>query len=197
MMVTRIFVNLSKGTASARRIAEVLEAEPDLAVTERNHVNNGYHIEFDNVTFSYNKTEPNISGLSFGLKRGQTLGIIGATGSGKTTIVSLLMRFYDPDSGVVRIDGDDIRGIPDDELRSRFGVVLQNDFLMADTILENIRFGRDISDEDIIRAAEVAQADAFIREKEDGYNYVLTGMGTNLSGGQKQRLLIAHASVES
>ena len=75
------------------------------------------------------------------------------------------MRFYDPDSGVVRIDGDDIRGIPDDELRSRFGVVLQNDFLMADTILENIRFGRDISDEDIIRAAEVAQADAFIREK--------------------------------
>lgn len=193
MMVTRIFVMLSKGSASGRRIAEVLEAEPDFELTERNHVDNGYHIEFDNVTFSYNKTEPNISELSFGLRHGQTLGIIGATGSGKTTIVNLLMRFYDPDSGVVRIDGDDIRGIPEDELRKRFGVVLQNDFLMADTISENIRFGRDISDEDILRAAELAQADAFIREKEDGYNYVLTVMGANLSGGQKQRMFIARA----
>ena len=153
-------------------------------------------MEFKNVSFSYNKdkgkTRDDLSDINFALKRGETLGIIGPTGSGKSTILSLLMRFYDVDSGEIRINGKRIEGIPDEELHTMFGVVFQNDFILADSIRENVDFGRGISDEDLLIAAKFAQAD-FIETKEGGLSHMLTAKGSNLSGGQKQRLLIARA----
>ncbi len=195
MMVNRMFTMLSKGIASGNRIAEVIDAPHELDVEEiplDEKTASEYHVVFDHVSFSYNKGEDNLTDIDFRLKKGQTLGIIGATGSGKTTVVNLLMRFYDADKGRIIIGGRDIRSIPAEELHSMFGVAFQNDFIIADTIRENIDFGRGLSDEDIERAAESAQAAEFIAEKE-GYDYELTVKGANLSGGQKQRLLIARA----
>jgi len=197
MMINRMFVMLSKGIASGNRIAEVLDAEPELGTEEHETVKTDDHIRFEHVSFSYNKNEDNVTDIDFSLKRGQTIGIIGATGSGKTTIVNLLMRFYDPDKGRVLIDGRDIRSIPAEELHSMFGVAFQNDFIIADTIRENIDFGRGLDDKAIERAAAAAQAAPFIAEKEGGYDYELTVKGANLSGGQKQRLLVARALAAS
>ncbi|MFA5007148.1 MAG: ABC transporter ATP-binding protein [Candidatus Izemoplasmatales bacterium] len=192
MMVSRLFMMYSKGAASARRIAEVLDAPDTMATAERDHEDGEDHIVFRHVDFSYNKIQNNLSDVSFALKRGQTLGVIGPTGSGKTTLLQLLLRFYDPDRGEIRIDGDRLDGMPTEVLHTKFGVVFQNDFLFADTIRENIDFGRALGDEQIVAAAKTAQAD-FIAERPEGLDHVLTVKGANLSGGQKQRLLIARA----
>lgn len=199
MSITRMFVMITKGTASADRIAEVLDTPDDLKVGEdcaedaSNDALDDSFVEFKNVCFSYNKVKNNLSNVSFKIRRGGSLGIIGATGSGKTTIINLLMRSYDVDSGQVLIDGRDVRNIPKSELHGKFGVALQNDFLYADTIEENIRFGRELSHEDIVRAAKMAQADEFISAFPDGYDHQLSAKGTNISGGQKQRVLISRA----
>jgi len=193
MMVSRMFMMYSKGSASAKRIAEVLDTDTELMLTEPDHVDDGYHISFDHVSFSYNKRRSNLTDVSFGLKKGQTLGIIGATGSGKTTIVNLLLRFYDADIGTVRISGDDVRSIHPDELYKKFGIAFQDDFLISDTIKENIDLGRKIDDEAIRKAADDAQAVEFINSRDEGYNFKLAVKGQNLSGGQKQRLLISRA----
>jgi len=191
--ITRIFVMFSKGSASAKRVTEVLNTPEDLlvqpAVTPEA---SPAHIEFRDVTFSYTGIGTNTQHLSFRLEHGQTLGILGPTGSGKSTILNLLMRLYDPDSGSILIDGQDVRTIPYEQLRSKFGVVFQNDFLAEGTIGSNIRFYRELSDEDIKKAARNAQAD-FIYEKEGGMAADVMVRGNNLSGGQKQRLLIARA----
>lgn len=192
MMVTRLFVMYSKGAASAKRISEVLETEEDLIIEEPKQDSNEYHILFRNVCFSYNKVKHDLSNINFSLKRGQSLGIIGATGSGKSTIINLLLRFYDTDSGEILIDGRNIKSIPPKALHTKFGVVFQNDFLFADTIRENIDLGRSLSEDSILSAAKTAQAD-FIEQKENALNYRLTIKGSNLSGGQKQRLLISRA----
>ena len=197
MMVNRMFVMMSKGAASGNRIAEVLDAPVELETEEHEKKQDDAHIRFDHVSFSYNKVEDNVTDLNFDLKHGQTLGIIGATGSGKSTIINLLMRFYDPDRGTISIDGEDVRSIDAKRLHEMFGVAFQNDFIIADTIRENIDFGRGLSDEQIERAAKAAQAADFIAEKEGGYDYLLTVKGANLSGGQKQRLLIARALAAS
>ena len=198
--LARIFVNYSRGGASAKRIQEVLNTEPDLLLSSEEEYpkkqEEGY-IVFDDVSFSYIGKRNNLSNISFSLKKGETLGIIGATGSGKSTLIQLLMRFYDVDSGAVRIGGKDVRTIPHSELNTRFGVVMQNDFIFSGTIAENIRFGRDISDEEIKRAAALAQAAEFIEQYDDGYEHMLQSKGTNVSGGQKQRLLIARALAGS
>ena len=194
--ITRIFVIWSKASASAVRIAEVLDTEEGLPVSSSSDypTRAGERgIVFDKVNFAYNNTKDILHDISFELKSGQKLGIIGATGSGKTTLTALLMRFYDVSSGAIRIDGRDLRTIPEDELHSMFGVAMQHDFIVADTIKENIRFGRDISDEQIARAAKIAQAAPFIEAYEDGYDHPLDAKGANVSGGQKQRLLIARA----
>ena len=192
--VTRIFVMWSKGEASALRVAEVLAMEEDLAVRPPQRISGSHpHIEFRDVTFSYTGVGENTSHLSFRLERGQTLGILGATGSGKTTIVNLLMRLYDPDQGAILIDGQDIRAIASDDLRKKFGVVFQNDFVAEGDIAGNIRFFREIPDKRIAQAADDAQAAGFIAEKEGGLRAEVAVRGNNLSGGQKQRLLIARA----
>ena len=192
--ITRIFVMASKGEASAKRVAEVLALPEDLTVlppvlTEEEAP---AHIEFKDVTFSYTGVGKNIENLSFRLEHGQTLGILGPTGSGKSTILSLLLRLYDTDSGQVLIDGQDIRSIPYEQLRQKFGIVFQNDFVTEGTIGHNIRFFRDIDDAAVARAAQAAQA-SFIEEKEGGMEAEVVVRGNNLSGGQKQRLLIARA----
>lgn len=194
MSLSRMFVMYTKCAASARRISEVITTPDDFFVTEKSEVKpDDPHIVFDNVTFSYLGKKPNLENISLSIEKGGSLGIIGATGSGKSTFVKLLLRFYDIDSGEIRINGRNLTSYTRQELASMFGVALQNDFIYADMVEENIRFGRDISDEDIVRAAKIAQAHDFITAAEDGYQRMLSSKGTNVSGGQRQRILIARA----
>lgn len=190
--ITRIFIMWSQGQASAMRVAEVLNLPEDMQVQppEEAEAATG-HIVFENVEFSYTGVGKNITKLSFTLQHGQTLGILGATGSGKSTVANLLLRLYDVTSGRILLDGQDVRTIDKDILRQKFGVVFQNDFLMEGTVADNIRFFRDIPEEQVKQAAKCAQAD-FIWEKGGLEASVAIG-GNNLSGGQKQRLLIARA----
>ncbi len=195
MMISRLFMQLSKGLASVNRLDEVMssEAEPSRDENASERIDTPYALSFDDVSFSYLKTKNNIENFSFGIKKGQTLGIMGATGSGKSTVISLLLRFYKPDKGVVRINGEDISGIERERLYAMFGSALQTDFLMSDSISENIRFGRDIDTEMMEMAAVSALADGFIKEKDGSYSHKLDVKAANLSGGQKQRLLISRA----
>lgn len=190
--ITRIFVIYSKASASAARIEEVLVVEDDLKEMNIEPVQTEYHIEFQRVSFSYTK-EPCIEDISFALKRGESLGIIGSTGSGKTTLINLLMRFYDVSQGSILINGRDVRSYNKQELRKKFGVAFQNDVLFADTIYENIKLGRNLSREQVKAALTHAQADSFVQELEGKLDFKLAIKGSNLSGGQKQRLLIARA----
>ena len=191
--ITRIFVMSSKGLASANRVAEALDLPEDMPVLPPEEpAPSPAHIEFENVSFSYTGKGNNISNLSFRLNQGQTLGILGPTGSGKTTIINLLLRFYDPDAGRILIHGQDIRGIDPQTLRSMFGTVFQNDFVAEGTMGENISFFRDLPVQDLEVAAAHAQAD-FIAQKEGQMDAEVAVRGNNLSGGQKQRLLIARA----
>ena len=196
LSITRMFVMFSRGSASGERVQEVLDKTEDLKLRERTRVNEDYHVVFDNVAFSYQAGQTGeelMDGINFSLKKGQTLGILGETGSGKSTIIQLLMRFYDVNSGSVRINGEDIRGIPPDEFFPKFGVCFQRDVLFMDTIRENIDFGRDLGEEELRKAVLYAQAEDFVNSQEEGLDYDLSSRGTNLSGGQRQRLLIARA----
>jgi len=194
MHLSRMFTTYTKCAASATRISEVIHTPDTQIITEKGEKRDtGAYITFDNVSFSYFGKTNNVEDISFSLKRGERLGIIGATGSGKSTLIRLLMRIYDARGGEITVDGYPVSSYTREELSSLFGVVLQQDFLYSDTVMENIRFGRDITDEDIVRAAKIAQAHDFITAKEGGYEYVLSQKGTNLSGGQRQRLLIARA----
>ena len=180
--VTRIFVQYTKSLASANRIGEVLSATDSHRTSAEPPRAGEPYLVFDNVSFSYNGKKDNLSHISFTLPKGGTLGIIGATGSGKTTLLQLLMRFYDADSGNIRIGGRNLYSYPEEELRALFGVVMQNDFISAGTVAENIRFGRKISDEAVRRAAELAQASEFIEAFEDGYAHELTAKAHIIQG---------------
>jgi ATP-binding cassette subfamily B multidrug efflux pump len=196
--ITRVFVMYSKGKASALRVEEVLMMPEDLEVLPAEKAEDSpWHIQWESVSFSYNKRADNLSDISFRLKRGQTLGIIGATGSGKSTLIALMLRLYDADSGRILINGRDIRTIPRETLYAMMGVVFQNDFIMADTLKENIRYFRDISDENIEKAVADAQARDIVAEKKQGLMHRAAIRGNDLSGGQKQRLLIARALAGS
>ena len=191
--VTRIFIMFSKGQASANRVADVLNLPPDLEVLPAEKCEEtGNHIEFRDVSFSYTGKGDHLEHVSFALKHGGCLGILGPTGAGKSTLVNLLLRLYDRREGEILLDGRDVRTIPTEELRKKFGVVFQNDFVMRGTIGENISFFRGLPEEDLTHAAGAAQA-GFIAEKEGGMAAEVTARGNNLSGGQKQRLLIARA----
>lgn len=193
LSVTRIFVMYSKGSASANRIMQVMEIEEDMKQLPSPKEDSPYHISFRDVSFSYNGARDNLSHISFDLMQGETLGIIGATGSGKTTVINLLMRFYDANQGKILIHGENVNSMEIGQLRQKFGVVFQNDVLFADTIAENIRFGRELSDETVRSAIRSAQAEEFISAFPEKAQKELTVNGSNLSGGQKQRVLIARA----
>ena len=178
---------------------EVLDTPVELYETESHYSflpENAPHIAFRDVTFRYDRGSFTVRGLNFTLQRGETLGIIGATGAGKSTIVRALMRYYDVKSGAIEIDGVDIRDYATTDLRAKFGVVFQNDTLFKDTIRENIRLGRSLSDEELLEAARRAQALDFI-QAQGGLDAPVAIKGANLSGGQKQRLLIARALAGS
>lgn len=197
LFISRVFVVYSKASASAGRIAEILNMENELLTVDNDTIETPYHIQFNNVSFSYEGQNSTIKNVDFSLYKGETLGIIGATGSGKTAIVNLLMRFYDPDSGEIRIDGQNIKAMDKGELREKFGVVFQNDILFNESIYENIKIGRDIPKENIINAVQYAQAKEFIEDKKNGFEGTVNIRGANLSGGQKQRVLIARALAGS
>ena len=210
MGLNRIFMSMSKASASADRIGEVLSVDDQWTVISASEKQDtadapaGY-IEFKNVDFSYGreiggaldfageKREKTLDNISFSLKKGESLGIIGPTGCGKSTIVSLLMRFYDADKGAVIVNGRDVRSYEKDELRRMFGVVFQNDMIFKDTIRNNIDFGRSLSDTELRKAAEDAVALEYIDSLDNGMEYEAAIKGANLSGGQKQRLLVARA----
>ncbi|HEY4382914.1 MAG TPA: ABC transporter ATP-binding protein [Ktedonobacteraceae bacterium] len=199
LMVSMMFVMLPRAAASADRINEVLAIHPEINDAEQvkeAQAQKGY-IEFDNVTFSYpGAEEPAISNISFSAQPGQVTAIIGGTGSGKSTLVSLIPRFYDIDSGRILVDGLDISEMSQEYLRKKIGLVPQKAVLFSGTIAENIRYGKeDATDEEVQYAARVAQASDFISDMKDGFDSIIAQGGTNVSGGQKQRLSIARALV--
>lgn len=193
LTITRILTMYSKALASARRVQEVLDAQEESAPQGGAFTPDptAPHIAFENVSFSYNKKSPDVQGVSFSLQRGQRLGILGPTGAGKSTLVKLLLRLYDPDAGTIRIGGTDIREIPLEQLRRMFGVVFQNDALFRGDIEQNVRLGRALTMEEIDRALRDAQAE-FVAEK-GGLEAPVVSRGQNFSGGQQQRLLLARA----
>lgn len=192
MSITRVLTMWSKALASADRIQQVLETGDELTVQQSEMRQENAHLVFDKVSFSYNGKENNLEEIDFALKRGESLGIIGPTGAGKSTLAGLLMRFYDVNEGSIRVAGRDVRSYGLQELRDKFGVVFQNDILFKKSIGENIRIGRNLSMERLEQAAKDAQA-AFFVEETGGMSASLEARGVNLSGGQKQRLLIARA----
>ena len=194
MGITRIFIMFSRGISSAGRVAEILKLPEDLKISAGENVTpTDQYLSFEGVSFSYRNIEDNLTNINFSLSRGKTMGIIGATGSGKTTLINLILRLYDADKGKILIKGQDIKTMSEDNLRSSVGVVFQNDFIIAGTVRDNISYYRSIPDEIIWQAAQDAQAAQFIIDTGDGLDYMVAQKGNNLSGGQKQRILIARA----
>ncbi len=205
LVVSNLVGTFTKAYASAGRVLEVLDTVPSVRSPEgvpsapaAFSAEGGMAapaVEFSHVDFSYGG-ERVLSDISFAIPRGATVGIIGGTGAGKSTLISLLLRFYDVEGGCVRVDGRDVRDYPLDDLRHRIGLVPQQAELFSGTIAENIRWGNpDATDDEVMAAAKMAQADDFIRARDDGYDAVVERGGANLSGGQKQRLTIARALV--
>jgi ATP-binding cassette subfamily B protein len=187
---------LQQTVASAERGFEFLAEEEEAADTDKplKVENLEGRVEFENVHFGYNPEKPVINNFSAKFTPGQRIAIVGPTGAGKTTIVKLLMRFYDVNQGAILIDGHDIRDFSRGDLRSSFGMVLQDTWLYNDTIMENIRYGRlDASDEEVIEAAKAAHVDSFVHTLPNGYKMVLNEEATNVSQGQKQLITIARA----
>ncbi|MCI9384921.1 MAG: ABC transporter ATP-binding protein/permease [Lachnospiraceae bacterium] len=199
MMVSMIIVMLSMSYASAKRIAEVLTEKTDLSNPETpvEHVRDG-SIVFHNVSFSYNRDgKPILNNINLDIQSGETIGIIGGTGSAKSSLVNLISRLYDVTSGELMVGGLDVRKYDMEALRNQVAVVLQKNVLFSGTILENLRWGnKEASEEECIRACRLACADEFIQKMPDKYNTYIEQGGTNVSGGQKQRLCIARALLK-
>ena len=201
MMVTMMFMMSSRAFASAKRIREVLDEKPDISNGNSyadKEIKRG-EIEFRDVSFRYYKTseETVLTHISLHIPAGSTVGIIGSTGCGKTTLVSMIPRLYDPDSGSILVDGTDVREYSLDNLRAGIGMVLQKNVLFSGTIADNLRFGNpDAEYSDMCEAAKHAQADKFISSFSKGYDTFIEQGGTNVSGGQKQRLCIAAALLK-
>ncbi len=213
MMLSMVFVMITMSIASARRISEVLNEKPDITnpANPVMEIPNG-SIEFENVSFSYYKKDEQrrdvadleraggeavLEGITLSISPGETIGIVGGTGSGKSSLVSLISRLYDVDSGSVKVGGVDVREYDLELLRDGVSVVLQNNVLFSGTILENLRWGNeDATEEECVEACEIACADNFVRSFPNGYNTYVEQGGSNLSGGQKQRLCIARALLK-
>lgn len=209
MGINRIFMMLSKASASAERVEQVLTVQDDqkiLPLSMCQKPKGNEFVRFEHVSFRYGTIKNSPSGsfaaedqdlclkdISFAINRGESLGIIGPTGCGKTTIINLLMRFYDAQEGGVFVDGQDVRSYNKDELRKKFGAVFQNDIVFFNTLRENIRFGRILNEAALMCAAQDAVAAEYIDSLEQGLDYWADIKGANLSGGQKQRLLISRA----
>jgi ATP-binding cassette subfamily B protein len=199
LMLSMMFIMLPRAAASSGRIDQVLGIAPEIndpETAKQDETQRGY-VEFQNVTFSYpGAEEPALYNISFNASPGEVTAIIGGTGAGKSTLVSLITRFYDVDEGRVLVDGVDVREMKQEHLRAKIGFMPQKAVLFSGTVAENIRYGnKEASDEEIRHAADIAQATEFISEMKDGFDSVIAQGGTNVSGGQKQRLSIARALV--
>jgi ATP-binding cassette subfamily B protein len=199
LMLAMVFIMIPRAQASAIRINEVLEMEPEIIdskIIKLADKQSGY-VEFKDVTFSYpGADQPAISHITFSTRPGETTAIIGGTGSGKSTLINLIPRFYDVTSGEILVDGVDVREMSQEALREKIGFVPQNTVLFTGTIAENIKYGKsDATIEEIEHAAKVAQATDFVNGMKEGYDHIIAQGGTNVSGGQKQRLSIARALV--
>ena len=198
MMVSMLVIRVSRAEASAQRVLEVLHSEPevkDMPDACRAFAAQG-HVAFEQVSFNYNGSDhdPVLKNINFEVEPGQTVAILGATGAGKSSLISLIPRFYDVLGGRVLLDGVDVRTLDQTALRSKISIALQESVLFSGTIRDNIRYGRpDASDDEVIAAAKMAQAHDFISKFPDGYDSAVGQRGVNLSGGQKQRLAIARA----
>lgn len=199
LMVSMMFVMIPRASASAVRINEVLDMVPVIndAKTVAPETGQKGYVEFQNVSFSYPGAEkPAIQDISFAARPGEVTAIIGGTGSGKSTLINLIPRFYDVEGGRVLVNGVDVRDMSQQELRAKIGFVPQKAILFTGTISDNIRYGKeDATDEEVRHAAEIAQASDFISKMEEGYDSPIAQGGSNVSGGQKQRLSIARALV--
>lgn len=196
--LANLIISVTKAIACGNRIQSVLDIEPGSVpgtVTDGNE-NSEYSVEFDKACLSYNGSEESLHNIDLKIKRGSSIGVIGSTGSGKTSLVNLIPRFYDVTGGCVLVDGIDVRDYDTKALRSKIGVVSQKKALFAGTVRDNIRFGKqDATDEEIWQALETAQAKQMIEDKSGQLDFVLEQEGKNLSGGQRQRMTIARALV--
>jgi ATP-binding cassette subfamily B multidrug efflux pump len=194
--LANMYNSIQAALAGAERVFEVIDAPSEVAdvPNARSLITLDGDVRLDHVRFSYRSDVPIIKDLTLEAKAGQTIALVGPTGAGKTTIINLLTRFYEIDDGCISIDGTDIRDIKQADLRRQLGLVLQDTFLFADTVMENIRFGRlDATDEEVMEAARLADADHFIRQLPEGYQTPLSERASNLSQGQRQMLSIARA----
>jgi ATP-binding cassette subfamily B protein len=199
MMFTMLLIMFPRANASGKRIMEIIDKKPVIVdpVTPIANPNHDGVVEFKDVTFTFpDASSPTLSGISFKTKPGTTTAIIGSTGSGKSSIINLIPRFYDVSAGSLLIDGQDVRKYSQKELRNRIGFVPQQALLFSGNIRDNIAFGKkDATDEEIMKALDVAQATHFVGKKEKGIYSLVEQGGKNFSGGQKQRLAIARALV--
>lgn len=200
MMISMMFQTFARASASGKRILEVLETDPVImsGSGEDNGTEKGT-VSLRNVTFAYptSSGEPVLTNIDLDIKAGENIAILGATGSGKSSLVNLIPRFYDPNEGEVYVDGVNVKEFKLEELRRRVGIVLQKSELFSATVAENIRWGdEDAADEDIVNAAKIAQADEFISRMPEGYDSMIAEKGASLSGGQKQRMSIARAILK-
>lgn len=200
--LANLIVQVTKAVASGNRIADVLEIEPSIKSTESGNTpakkENCSEVVFENVCMTYaGASEEALTDIDFSVEKGQTIGIIGGTGSGKSSLVNLIPRFYDVSNGTVRVQGHDVKEYSVDVLRDKIGVVMQKAVLFQGTIAENLKWGKtDATEEEMWKALEIAQAMDVVKGKEGGLSYELEQGGKNLSGGQKQRLTIARAVVK-
>lgn len=196
--ISGIFAEFQNALASAGRVFELIEEKPEVANSESDTVleNALGNVELSGVSFSYTPDVPLIENLSLSVKQGEKIAIVGPTGCGKTTLINLLMRFYDVDSGSISVDGQNVRNITRKSLRQSFGMVLQDSWLFEGTVRENIAFAKpDATDEEILRAARAAHAHSFIKRLENGYDTLIGEGGANLSGGQIQLISIARVML--
>ena len=207
--LANLIILITKAVACGNRVSDVLSKKPSIqvpktepvlrAAEQTSEMKNDSMVSFENVSFAYgSSSETALQDISFQAKKGQTIGIIGGTGAGKTTLVNLIPRFYEVSQGVVKVDGIDVKDYPFATLREKIGLVPQKAVLFAGTIAENLRWGNaDASDEELWAALELAQATDIVKEKSDGLDYLVEQGGKNLSGGQRQRLTIARALVKN
>ena len=199
MMVSMMFQSLTRASASAKRIIEVLDSDPVIVDAKQiPETSETGSVSFENVSFRYPNSSgrPVLENVNLSVRKGENIAVIGATGSGKSSLVSLIPRFYDASSGEVLIDGVNVKEYDLVTLRKKIAFVLQKTELLSGTVADNIRWGRpDATDEEVVRAAKIAQADEFISKFADGYNTMIAEKGASLSGGQKQRIAIARAII--
>ena len=198
--ISGIIAEFQNALASAGRVIELIETEPESPDSEdaAELVSPSGKVSFENVSFSYTEDKPLIEGLNIDVKSGERIAIVGPTGAGKTTLINLIMRFYDTTDGSIKIDGKDIKTLTRKSLRSGFGMVLQDTWLMSGTVKENIAYGkRDATDEEIISAAKTAHAHGFIKRLKNGYDTQIGEGGEELSAGQKQLICIARIMLTS